>query len=215
MSQYDLGRAVGMRNKGSSINEIARELGRSHNGIKNSLVRTKSRNSTKRKEGTGRKNKKTTVRQDLEIIKQVRGNKRSTTSVEIQKKLNFDISTGTIRNRIHQYLGFKSHWALKKPQISTKNRSERLKFAKEHENWSVEDWKKVIWSDESPFMIKYRGRKRIWRAPNERCFFLHFPSLLQYFSFLDIIHGACREPKNMTRRSMFGVVSAGMEWESW
>ncbi len=37
----------------------------------------------------------------------------------------------------------------KKPAISEKNRKERLAFAKYHKNWTVEDWKTVIFSDET------------------------------------------------------------------
>jgi len=37
----------------------------------------------------------------------------------------------------------------KKPALSTKNKRLRLEFAKQHENWTVEDWKRVIFSDET------------------------------------------------------------------
>jgi len=35
------------------------------------------------------------------------------------------------------------------PLISTINRNKRLQFARAHQNWTVEDWKNVAWSDES------------------------------------------------------------------
>ncbi len=35
--------------------------------------------------------------------------------------------------------------------LSAKNRKRRQQFAQAHQNWTIEDWKKVAWSDESQF----------------------------------------------------------------
>lgn len=43
-----------------------------------------------------------------------------------------------------------------------------MKWAKEHIHWTVADWNKVLWSDESPFLLRYAGRLRVWRHVNER-----------------------------------------------
>uniref|UniRef100_A0AAY5L5G1 Transposase Tc1-like domain-containing protein n=1 Tax=Esox lucius TaxID=8010 RepID=A0AAY5L5G1_ESOLU len=54
------------------------------------------------------------------------------------------------------------------PLISTTNRKKRLQFARAHQNWTVEDWKNVAWSDESRFLLRHSdGRVRIWRKQNE------------------------------------------------
>jgi len=40
-------------------------------------------------------------------------------------------------------------------------------FARAHQNWTVEDWKNVAWSDESRFLLRHSdGRVRIWRKQN-------------------------------------------------
>src|SRR5690606_27115507 len=36
-------------------------------------------------------------------------------------------------------------------------------FAKFHQNWTINDWKKVLFSDEKYFTISYQARERIWR----------------------------------------------------
>jgi Transposase len=43
------------------------------------------------------------------------------------------------------------HSATKKkvPMLKVTHRQQRLKFARDHENWTVEDWKRVLWSDET------------------------------------------------------------------
>ena len=33
---------------------------------------------------------------------------------------------------------------------------------------NIEQWNNVLWSDESPFLLRYVGRTRVWRLPNER-----------------------------------------------
>ena len=57
---------------------------------------------------------------------------------------------------------------VKKPYLSEKHKKARLEFAKRHKDWTIEDWKKVIWSDETKINIfgsdgrQYRwGKKKI------------------------------------------------------
>jgi len=38
----------------------------------------------------------------------------------------------------------------------------RLRFAKEHLNWTPEDWSKVLWSDESKFCFRGNQGKRVF-----------------------------------------------------
>jgi hypothetical protein len=52
--------------------------------------------------------------------------------------------------------------------ISDSNRLIRVQWCKEHLNWTVEQWRRVIWTDESPFVLRYNGRKLVWRRHNER-----------------------------------------------
>jgi hypothetical protein len=53
--------------------------------------------------------------------------------------------------------------------ISVANRRKRLEFAAQHKDWKVEDWEKVLWSDESAFDI-FNAAKRVFvrRRQNEK-----------------------------------------------
>ncbi len=54
------------------------------------------------------------------------------------------------------------------PLLSAKNRKRRLKFTQAHQNWTIEDWKHVAWSDESRFLLRHSdGRVRIWRKEHK------------------------------------------------
>ncbi|KAK1794284.1 hypothetical protein P4O66_011177 [Electrophorus voltai] len=52
-----------------------------------------------------------------------------------------------VQNRLLE-AGLKSCKARKKPFINEKQRRARLKFVKDHKDWTIEDWSKVIFSDE-------------------------------------------------------------------
>ncbi len=54
------------------------------------------------------------------------------------------------------------------PLLSAKNRKWSLQFAQAHQNWTIEDWKNVAWSEESWFLLRHSdGRVRIWRKEHE------------------------------------------------
>ena len=43
-----------------------------------------------------------------------------------------------------------------------------LAWAKAHLHWSIAQWREVLWTDESPFVLRFRSKKRVWRLANER-----------------------------------------------
>ena len=62
-----------------------------------------------------------------------------------------NVSISTISCWLSNKFGLKSYKPAKEPQLISKMKKKRLEFAKKHINWSVEDWKKVLLSDESIF----------------------------------------------------------------
>ncbi|CAB4484115.1 unnamed protein product [Rhizophagus irregularis] len=72
----------------------------------------------------------------------------------------------TVRRYLHDE-GFGSYSAKKKPRLTEKHRTDRLKWCKDKKNWA-EEWKQVLWSDESRFaLFQSDGRARVWRSPRE------------------------------------------------
>jgi transposase len=81
---------------------------------------------------------------------------------------NFNVARNTIRKYIHN-LGFGSRIAAKKPFLPSHHMTKRLDFAKVHAHWTVEDWKNIIWTDESSFELGKNSRQiRVWRRIHER-----------------------------------------------
>ncbi len=65
-------------------------------------------------------------------------------------------------------MGYSSRRPHRVPLLSAKNRKRRLQFAQAHQNWTIEDWKNVAWSDESRFLLRDSDvRVRIWGKEHE------------------------------------------------
>ena len=70
--------------------------------------------------------------------------------------------------RILRAAGMRKTKPTRKPGLTKAMKKARLKFCKDHEHWTLEDWKNVIWSDETSVMLgSRRGGYRIWRGAQE------------------------------------------------
>jgi hypothetical protein len=56
----------------------------------------------------------------------------------------------------------------KRPLLTKRHRRERMDFAVAHKDWTVEDWKRVIYTDETKInRLGSDGRKWVWKRPGE------------------------------------------------
>lgn len=77
------------------------------------------------------------------------------------------ISAKTVWNILH-LLGYSACKPTYKPGLTHEAKAARLRWCIEHKDWTLEDWKNVIWSDEtSVTMGGQRGRIRVWRMTSE------------------------------------------------
>ena len=62
----------------------------------------------------------------------------------------------------------KAYRARKKPRLTLAHRQKRLEFARKHRDWSASDWSRVVFSDESRFLL-YRndGGLMVWGCMSE------------------------------------------------
>ncbi len=100
----------------------------------------------------------------------VRDDKKATVT-QITTRYNQGMQNTISERTTHRTLkqmGYSSRRPHRVPLLSAKNRKQRLQFTQVHQNWTVEDWKNVVWSDECRFLLRYSdGRVRIWRKEHE------------------------------------------------
>lgn len=118
-----------------------------------------------RKSGSGRK-KSLDVSEIEKIDKKINQNPKMT-STDIKKVLDLSVSPRTIRNYLGN-LGYKSKKPLRKPKLSIPHMVSRKNWGLININKSEEEWGRVLWSDESKFMLYPDGGvKRVYIKPGE------------------------------------------------
>jgi transposase len=86
---------------------------------------------------------------------------------EMKRRFNIEVSTFTLSRTLKKN-GLQSGEKKKKPLLSAKNIKARLEFARKHEDWTADDWNRVIFSDETKInRFNSDGRTWFWsRDPN-------------------------------------------------
>jgi len=80
------------------------------------------------------------------------------TTSEITSRYNWGMQQSiceAITRTTLRWMGYNSRRAHRVPLISTTNRKKRQQFVRAHQNWTVDDWKIVAWSDESWFLLRH------------------------------------------------------------
>ena len=78
-----------------------------------------------------------------------------------------DISYSSALRILHKH-GLSNVKPTRKPGLNSQQRAARLAFCLEHQHWTLEDWKRVIWSDETSVILgQRRGTVRVWRNTGE------------------------------------------------
>ncbi len=94
------------------------------------------------------------------------------------------ISEHTTRRTLKQ-MCYSSRRPHRVPLLSDKNRKLRLQFTQDHQNWTIEDWKYVAWSDESLFLLQYSDVESEFGVMNMKAW-IH-PALSQRFRLVLVV----------------------------
>lgn len=98
--------------------------------------------------------------------------KRTSTLTQLQSLIrevrNVHISNSTVSRRLHES-SLASNKPATGPLLTRAHRRARLHFAQEHVEWNLEDWQRVLFSDETRVSLHSPdGRQRVWRRVGER-----------------------------------------------
>jgi hypothetical protein len=85
----------------------------------------------------------------------------------LQNVINTPISAQTLRRQLKSK-GMRAVVKRKRPLLKSRHRRARMEFAERHLEWTIEDWKRVIWSDETKInRLGSDGRKYVWKDVGE------------------------------------------------
>lgn len=163
-------RAVVLLQEGESQRAVAIRLGVSRRAIRNVWERFQETGSVARRRGSGR-TRATTAQEDRYIQLTARRD-RTVTARTLQTRLRQStgtrVSDQTIRNRLHED-GQRSRMRVIRLKLTRAHRAARLRFAREHLNWTMDNWRTVLFSDECKVKFFSDDRRvRVWRREGER-----------------------------------------------
>lgn len=155
---------------GKSYAEVSQLLKCSKSTVSKVVKKFKEIGSLKNQKRSGRP-RKTSPREDRKLIKHLKKN-RFVTSSKLNSewhKDGVDVSDITVRRRLAEKK-YSFCKAKKKPLLTTKHKKDRLKWAKEHKSWSIEQWKQVLFTDESRICLFYGDNcgSHVYRKSEEK-----------------------------------------------
>ncbi|CAF1408078.1 unnamed protein product [Adineta ricciae] len=142
--QYQRAQCIALRRAGMSCRAIAEDVGVSRASVQRSLERYDETGGFQDRSRSGRPKKFN------------------------DRNIRKPICRRTVINYLQKF-GYEYKVKIEKPYLSKQHRNGRLQWCLEHSNWTVDDWKKVLFSDESTFyVVKRKSETKIWRTKDEK-----------------------------------------------
>lgn len=153
---------VVLHNEGKSERAIACQLKLSKTCVHQTIHRYRETGSHQDRPRSGRP-RATTSSEDTFIVVTSKRNRRFT-APEIRAAVNQSrsepVSLNTVKRRLRDANLF-GRVAIRKPLLRPQNKKKRMEWALAHRDWTEEDFRKVLWTDESKFEI-FGSKRRIY-----------------------------------------------------
>lgn len=158
-------RIVVLSEEGLSLRQISQRLGVSHSTVSRCLKRYRETGRHTRRPGGGRPRVTDPIDDRYLRVQALRARGSSATALQgiIAGVRNLQISTSTVRRRLRE-AGLASRRPMTGPLLTREHRRSRLRFALEHRDWTIEDWKRVLFTDETRVSLHSPDEKKTWRA---------------------------------------------------
>lgn len=161
---------ITLHQEGYASRQIAERLNVSKSTVNNTICKFQDTGNLEDNPRPG-PSRITTSAEDRQLQLISKRNRRKT-APEIASEFNrgrpHRISVSTVKRRLHEG-NLYGRIAVRKPLLRRGNRQKRLQWAQQHRNWTIEQWAKVLWTDESKFEL-FGQRRRIFvrRSVNEK-----------------------------------------------
>lgn len=169
-TEAEAAQVVALLQQGFSQRVVARRLNLSRSAVRRVYQRFLETGEYRRRSGSGRQ-RVTSERDDRFIVTSALRN-RHLSGVDLQRRLQevrgVAISDSTVRRRLREQ-DLRPHKPATGPQLTGAHRQARLQFARNHLNWTMDQWASVLFSDESRMTLYGSdGRRNVMRRPGER-----------------------------------------------
>ncbi len=149
---------------------MGRDLDISPSTVHNIIKRFKESGGISVRKGQGHKPKLNN--RDLRSLRRhcIKNRHSSISDITTWAQDYFDkpLSSTTIRSYIHK-CQLKLYCAKRKPYVNSVQKRRRLLWARRHLGWTITQWKRVLWSDESVFQVFFgRNGRRVLRTKEEK-----------------------------------------------
>jgi hypothetical protein len=95
------------------------------------------------------------------------------------------VSASTVYRTLTE-LGYGNYKRIVKPGLIEDIKQERLDWCLDYEDWTLEQWKNIIFSDETSVQLaSVRGKRRIWRKPDK--VYHHYCTIIRWKGFQEFI----------------------------
>jgi transposase len=157
---------ISLLQEGYSLHQIQSKTGLG----KSTIGRIKKTVDEDKENNKGGRPSKLSTRDKQAIIRQITTGKLDNAvqaTHYINNILSSPVTPQTVRNALKEN-NLRSVVKQKRPLLKKVHHQNRLKFAQNHANWTVEDWKRVLWSDETKInRIGSDGRVYTWKKRGE------------------------------------------------
>ncbi|GFX05042.1 transposable element Tc1 transposase [Trichonephila clavipes] len=170
LDEFTRGRMIGKLEEGRTVSSVAAEFGINKSVISRAWKAFQTTGTAVRKVGGGCL-RTTTAGDDRYIILQAKRGRRQSASVNAQQlsaAMGRQVSRFTVARRLH-----KGDLFARRPErclpLKVDHRRHRLQWCREHKNWTSDQWRRVLFTDESRFSTRSDSQRvLIWREIGTR-----------------------------------------------
>lgn len=163
-------RILAYADTGLSQTAIAARIGVRRETVNRILKRNQQTGSVDPGKSTGRP-RVSTVRDDRVLVRLARQDRFKSCNVltaEWNQQANIRASSRTVNRRLIQ-MGYRARRCAVKPKLTPRHKRERLTWARQYRNLTIQHWQHVVFGDESRFLLfPVDGRMRVRRREGER-----------------------------------------------
>lgn len=158
-----------LHENGLTQRKISAQLSLPQSTVRDTITRFKTHNSLESLPRSGRP-RITTARIDTQIVR-IADKSEAPSAVNIAQQLAdmklANISHSTVKRRLNEN-GLHGKVLVRKPLLTKRHIQMRLEFCKMYKNWTIDDWKRVLWSDETKINLHGSdGKVWTWKRKNE------------------------------------------------